>query len=222
MKKNSWLSLLVVAIAVLPFLYLAFIWNSIPQTVALHFDIHMEPDRTGDKSSLWFVTGLVALVSIGLYFLLTNISRFDPKQRKGINPSLMTKLGAGIVVFLAALNVIVINSSYRGAPAVEKFLFPLLGLLFAFIGNYMNSIKPNYFAGFRLPWTLSDDDNWRKTHQLGSKIWVAGGLLITIISVLLPATKFFPVFISLVVIMVIIPTVYSYRLFREKKMNGEM
>jgi uncharacterized membrane protein len=222
MKKNSWVSLVVILIAFVPCLYLAIIWNSIPQTVALHFDNHMEPDRTGDKSSLWLVTGIMAVVSIGVYFLLKNISRFDPKQRKGVNPVSLNKLGGGLVVFLAALSVIIINSSYKGMPAMGKFLFPLLGLFFAFIGNYMNSIKPNYFAGFRLPWTLSDDDNWRRTHQLGGKVWFAGGLLITIISAFLPAAKVLPVFIGLIVVMVLIPSVYSYKIFREKKMKGEV
>jgi uncharacterized membrane protein len=222
MKKNPWLTLFIVAITLVPCLYLAIVWNSIPQTVALHFDQHMEPDRTGDKSSLWLVTGIIAIVSIGTYFLLKNISKFDPKQRRGANPVSLNKLGGGLVVFLAALSIIIINSSYRGMPVMGRFLFPLLGLLLAFIGNCMNSIKPNYFAGFRLPWTLSDDDNWRRTHQLAAKIWFAGGLLITIIGIALPAPKVFRVFIILMVIMVIIPSVYSYKLFREKKMNGEV
>jgi uncharacterized membrane protein len=53
-----------------------------------------------------------------------------------------------------------------------------MGAFFAVLGNYMHSIKPNYFVGFRTPWTLESEDNWRKTHQLVSKVWVPGGLLI--------------------------------------------
>ena len=29
----------------------------------------------------------------------------------------------------------------------------------------------------RTPWTLEDEDNWRKTHHLASKIWFIGGLI---------------------------------------------
>jgi uncharacterized membrane protein len=65
-------------------------------------------------------------------------------------------------------------------------MLPLMGLLFSVLGNYMHSIKPNYFVGFRTPWTLENEDNWRKTHQLMARIWVPGGLLITIGTLLLP------------------------------------
>ncbi|MDQ2752120.1 MAG: SdpI family protein, partial [Bacteroidota bacterium] len=34
------------------------------------------------------------------------------------------------------------------------------------MGNNFYNIKPNYFAGYRLPWTLESEENWRKTHHL--------------------------------------------------------
>ena len=37
----------------------------------------------------------------------------------------------------------------------------------------MHSIKPNYFVGMRLPWTLESEANWRSTHQFASRavVW---------------------------------------------------
>jgi uncharacterized membrane protein len=91
-----------------------------------------------------------------------------------------------------------------------------MGLLFAFLGNYINNIKPNYFAGIRLPWTLSDDENWRRTHHLAGKLWFSGGLLIAIISLLLPLRVVIPFFIAATVILVLIPAIYSYRFFKKQ------
>ncbi|HET7897092.1 MAG TPA: SdpI family protein, partial [Flavisolibacter sp.] len=125
------------------------------------------------------------------------------------------KLAAGMVVFISAINVIIIASA-KGSFEIQRFLFPLLGLMFAFIGNYMNHIRPNYFAGIRLPWTLSSDENWRRTHQLAGKLWFAGGLLIVLISVFLPVKVMLPVFIGIIVIMTLIPVYYSYKLFRQQ------
>lgn len=214
MKKNltNWIA---VFISLLPLGYLAAIWNTLPQVVPVHFNGEMKADRMGDKSELWLVTGMMAGISILIYFLINNIHRIDPKRRGMPQSETFNKLSFGLVVFLAALNFIIISSA-KGHLVLQNLLFPLMGLLFAFLGNYMNNIKPNYFAGFRLPWTLSDDENWRKTHHLAGKIWFAGGMLFAVVSLFLPTSIVLPVFIILTVILSLIPAVYSYRLFKKQ------
>lgn len=214
MKKNI-TNGIAVLIALLPLAYLSFIWNSLPQIVPVHFNYEMKPDRMGYKGEIWVVAGIIAGVSLFTYFLINNIHRIDPKRKSKPQSGTFNKLALGLVIFLAALNLIIISSA-KGNIVMQNFLFPLLGLLFAFLGNYMNNIKPNYFAGFRLPWTLSDDENWRKTHQLAGRLWFAGGLFLAIVSLLLPFQYTFPVFIATVVLMSLIPAVYSYRLFKNK------
>jgi immunity protein, SdpI family len=81
----------------------------------------------------------------------------------------------------------------------------------------MHNIKPNYFAGFRLPWTLENADNWRKTHLLGGKLWFVGGLLIAVICLILPPAASMVAFYSIMTVVVIIPAVYSYRLYKKQK-----
>jgi uncharacterized membrane protein len=213
MKKTltNWIAVL---IALSPLGYLALVWDSLPQSVPVHFDSEMKPDRMGEKSELWLVGGIMAVVSIGMYFLLKNIHRFDPKRKQADGTATFQKLALGLVVFLAAFSFLIISSSKTGEVS-SSLLFPLLGLMFAFIGNYMNNIKPNYFAGFRLPWTLSDDENWRKTHQLGGKIWFVGGMLIAVVCLFLPSSTAFIVFISVMVVMVLVPAIYSYRLYKK-------
>jgi len=53
----------------------------------------------------------------------------------------------------------------------------LLGFAFAGMGIYMPKLKQNYYAGFKLPWTLESEENWNATHRLAGKIWPVGGLL---------------------------------------------
>lgn len=66
-------------------------------------------------------------------------------------------------------------------------IFPLIGLLFVFLGNVMYSLKPNYFAGIRVPWTLDSDDNWKATHRVAGIVWFAGGLLFLICALAMDA-----------------------------------
>jgi uncharacterized membrane protein len=91
-----------------------------------------------------------------------------------------------------------------------------MGLLFAILGNYMYTIKPNYFAGFRLPWTLSNNENWRKTHLLGGKLFFAGGLLIAVCGLFAPFIVSIIIMFSILSLSVVVTCVYSYRLYKKQ------
>src|SRR5215208_4681216 len=134
MKKSSLLKLFVIIIACLPLVYLAIVWNSIPEIIALHYNEKLQADRMGSKSELWIAVGIVAAVSIAVFFLLQNLHLFDPKRKNVLRSATFSKLAAGIVVFMSAINFIIVLSASNGSFLLEKFLFPLLGLLFAFIG----------------------------------------------------------------------------------------
>lgn len=209
-------NLVMLLVASAPLIYLAITWKNIPEQVVLHYNAKLEPDRIGNKTELWLVAGILAAVSFLVYLLLQNIHLFDPKRKAKDSSAVFSKLAIGVVVFIAALGCIIIASAAEGDVVLSRFLFPLIGLMFAFIGNYMHSIKPNYFAGLRLPWTLSDDENWRKTHKLAGKLWFWGGLLFALISLFIPANAVMWLFIPLILVLVLIPSVYSYRLYKAK------
>jgi uncharacterized membrane protein len=87
--------------------------------------------------------------------------------------------------------------------------------MIAALGNYMYNIKPNYFAGFRLPWTLESEENWKYTHRLAGRMWFAGGLLLTVLAFFLSEKAGFNVLMIITAIIVVVPTVYSYRFYKQ-------
>ena len=104
---------------------------------------------------------------------------------------------------------------------VGQFVLASVGILIAITGNYMNSIKPNYFIGIRTPWTLEDSEVWKKTHRFASKLWIVGGVLMTV-SAFIPFLKGSPFFIlGAVLILAGIPFIYSYQLFNKLKNSNE-
>ena len=216
LKNLIWL---VIAV---PAIYLLAIWETIPQTVPLHYNLKGEIDRLGSKNELIILVAVIMAVNIGVYFLLTNIHRIDPKKYAVENKGRLFRIAFVVTVFISAVICLMLYTSIHDVTkSFFRFIFVGVGLLFSIVGNYMYNIKPNYFAGFRLPWTLENEENWRKTHLLGGKIWFAGGLIIAVICLFTPLITSVITFSIIFIIMVIIPFVYSYRLYkkqtREKK-----
>jgi len=195
-----------------PFVYLYFIYDQLPDQVALHFDSNSQPDRFGPKSELWLSTSIMMGIAAFTYILITNIYSIDPKSQKLQSKTLIEKMSLSVVVLLSLLSLYIIYSSYNTMEG--RLLFLILGLFFAFLGNLLHSVKPNYFIGIRLPWTLDNDENWRLTHQLASKMWVVGGCLIGILAIFLPVNFLFPTFFAGLFIMILVPCIYSFRLFK--------
>lgn len=212
LKTIAWL------IMAIPLAYLGLVWNKLPATIALHFNMEGTPDRFGSKKELLAMALLLTGVNAGVYLLLTNIYRIDPKKSAPENQSRLQRMAFAVSVFIAAILCLIIDTSiHPGGKFNARIIFAGTGLLFCFIGNYMHTIKPNYFAGIRLPWTLENETNWRKTHLLAGKLFFSGGLLLAILCLLLPLNIAIILFFSITAIITIIPVVYSYRLYQQQK-----
>ena len=140
-----------------------------------------------------------------------------PKVKKNQPTSGFNRMGLSIAIFLVLLNYFLILTAVHSWEVSEKVIYIFFGLLVAVLGNYLYNIKPNFFAGIRLPWTLNDIDNWRQTHHLAGKLWFVAGIILSLISGFLSEMALKPVFISTIILIVLIPCIYSYRLFRTKK-----
>jgi uncharacterized membrane protein len=216
MKKTATLETWIVFIIIcIPIIYTISVYSALPQTIPIHFDMEGNPNGYAGKDSIWVVMLLMSAVSAGVYLLIKNLPKIDPKKTAGQSPEMYHKIALVLVVFLCAISLMIVYAGVHGSISINHLMLPLLGLFFAVLGNYMHSIKPNYFVGFRTPWTLENEDNWRKTHQLVGKIWVPGGVLITLGSLLLPAKAAFIFFIAMVILMVIIPGIFSYRYYKK-------
>jgi len=147
-------------------------------------------------------------IGVVAYLIITNVGKLDPKNQSLQSQGIMEKLGITSIVFISLLTIYIIYTAVQGESG--NLLFVLLGGFFAIIGNFLYSIKPNYFVVFRLPWALENQNNWRKTHQLGGKIWVVGGMSAIILSFIVPEVYMMKLFIAIVLLMVIIPTFNSY------------
>lgn len=217
MKKSNLTDVAAFIIWLLPIFYFIKIYAVLPQTIALHFGWDGKPNRFGDKTELLWTIPLLSVITLGIYFLIKFLPKIDPKKTVGYSGETFKKISFALVIFISGLQFFIINSSVTGNFGLDKLFFPFMGLFFAYLGNLMHSIKSNYFVGIRTPWTLEDPDTWRATHQLGGKLWFFGGILITITTLFLPAKIGFAFFITIIIIISLVPVIYSYIYFKKHK-----
>ena len=196
-------------VIVLPALIGAFFWKALPEQIPTHFGIDGQADGYSSK-----VFTFVAFPILFVLFQIIALASLERESVKVTVPAKMRKLYAWIV---PALSFIVQGSIYANALGIVKnsptLVTAFLGMLFIVIGNYLPKTKRNHTIGIRIPWTLSDDKNWHKTHRMAGKLWVLGGLLILLESFVQVAMPH--VMGVVIAIMIIAPMIYSFLLSRK-------
>ena len=216
MNTKKYGPFLVALMIIAPFIYGALIFPQLPSRIPTHFNIEGKADAWGGPSSIFIGPGIMGAVSVFIYVLMSNLKTFDPKKYDEANDALYSNFAVLTVAFLSALSTIIIYSSTHADEInVGKLILPLVGLSFAGLGWYMPKFKQNYFVGFKLPWTLENETNWNETHKVAGKLWIYGGLFQAVVTFILPMKFGFIGFMLAIAVMVIIPSVFSYRLFKK-------
>lgn len=197
----------------LPLAYLTLIWNTLPDQVALHFNINGKPDRIGNKMELFV---LIAALNLGLYLLFLFLPKIDPKKTLSKIGNKYNLIRFILAIFFSILSLLMITSAKDFSLSFHNSIFIIVGLFIAILGNYFQAIKPNYFIGIRTPWTLKNEVSWKKTHRMGGRLWLAGGILLIILSFLLDPAHLFLPFMSIIIVISLIPAVYSYWIYKKE------
>jgi uncharacterized membrane protein len=203
------LLLLVVALAV---------GRSLPAELRLptHWGISGRPDQfSGKWVALLMPAAMAASVSLLFWFL----PALEPRGRNlGRSEGLYLWSWAALLLVSAAIELVVVSVALRWGLRVEHVMTAAIGLVFVLIGNQLGKSRSMYLVGIRTPWTLASEEVWIKTHRLGGKLMVLGGLAILVASFLpLPSGLLAGLFGAVLAVMVGVPVLYSYLLWRREK-----
>jgi uncharacterized membrane protein len=211
MKNNiGWVALLILA----PFLYAIYLYPSLGDQVPIHFDIHGKADGRTSRNGIFLGPTIMGVVSLFVYFLLINIEKIDPKRASGGDTSIIKKLALFVVAGLSIVSLVILYSSSHENVAVDKLLFGALGLFFLGNGYFMPRLKQNYFAGYKLPWTLESEQNWIATHRVAGKWWMGGGIAQFLVAIFFSGEILFYLFMSITFLTAVIPIAFSYRFYK--------
>ena len=201
-----------ILIVAMPFIYLWYLWDALPEQVPMHWNINGEIDRYGSKAELWIIPFALPFL---IYVLMIVIPYIDPKKKIKEMGGKYQQIKFALTLFMSALAVYLIYTSMGESQQDANIIIAMLGGFYLILGNFMKTIKGNYFIGIRTPWTLENDTVWKDTHLLAGKLWLAGGLIIIIVAFFAPNTIVITFFIIITVVISLIPVVYSFFRFRQ-------
>lgn len=202
--KKDWVSLVILS---LPFMYLGYIWNELPDEVPLHWNLQGEIDRYGAKSELWL---LPVFTSLLIYVILTVVPVIDPKKRVAEMGAKFGQLKIVMVAIMSALAIVIIHTTAHQEMVSPKLIVVIIGVLISLLGGFMKYIKPNYFIGIRTPWTLESPEIWDKTHQFGGILFLLAGIVIVGAGLLTETELAFKTTVFSTVSVALISIVYSF------------
>jgi uncharacterized membrane protein len=208
-KNTLILALVMIALALLAG---AVLWNQLPNQMASHWDINDQVNGTMPK--FWGVF-LMPLITSGMLVLFLVVPSIDPLKanvaqfRESFN--LFIVLIIAFMLYIHGLTLVwsLGHHDFKMSAA----MLPFMGVLFIAIGFMLRKAKRNFFIGIRTPWTLSSDNVWDKTHQLGSVLFMASGVFTIIGGVFGGTIAFWLMFVPLIGSSLFL-VVYSYVLYR--------
>jgi uncharacterized membrane protein len=189
------------------------VFRRLPAEIPTHWNLAGEVDGWGPRFPAAF---LAPAVATGVWLLMRFQASIDPRRDEVERSTPTRRLLAEILVaFMAVVEVLTLGIALGWPLDMGEAMWPLLGLLFVALGNYMPRVRPNWYLGVRTPWTLASDAVWRDTHRLAGWAFVAAGVL-TAGAMFLPVHARPYVGMTALLLAAGVPLVYSFVRWRRE------
>ena len=174
MERNKKVEIILVGMLVLQAVVSAVLFPNLPDRIPAHWNIDGQVDRW--MSPFGSIT-LFFCLSIGLYLLFWVIPLLDPKKKIAVKQKAYNAIRLVAQSCLLLFFFFVMAAAFGFPFPIDRIIPAVVSIMIIIFGNYMGKIRPNYFMGFRTPWTLEDPVVWQKTHRVGGPILMLAGFI---------------------------------------------
>ena len=159
--------------------YLFWALPAMPDTVPTHWGADGSVNGWSSKGSTIFMGVIMPILMLALLFA---VPFFDPRgasfnRFKGIYQGFSATFTVFMIVMAWLTPATALGLIPESGSFVSTLVFGFFGLLLVGLGVAMPHIEPNYTFGVRIPWTLNDSDNWRRTHRFAGPVFVVMGVV---------------------------------------------
>jgi uncharacterized membrane protein len=158
-----------------------------------------------------------SVIPMILYLLMVYSPKMDPKKEAYAKHKKAYSIFAfTIVLFFSCISIVTLLASLGYQISIATSIGAFLGVLSLVIGNYMRQIRPNFLFGIKTPWALVSDQNWRKTHRLGSILFAIVGIWL-LLGIVVASNWWVLVGVFLLILTAAILYLYSYLIYVKDK-----
>lgn len=210
-KQNKYKIIVSSLVTILPLFIGLILWNKLPDKIVTSFGWYGEANGYNSKAFAVFGLPLILLLVNLICIIATSA---DPR-RKNISNGMFSLVISIVPICSVICGVCIYGNAMGYVLKVENIMSIFIGVLFIVLGFILPRCKQNYTIGIKLPWTLHDEDNWNKTHKFAGKVWIIGGVVMVFVGLLQSKVLFF----SVIAALVLIPTVYSFLLYKNNNQS---
>ena len=198
----------------------------------MHFDINGAVDRYGSKYEMLLLPAVLVLLNVlaELGLLRVRINGRDRESRSAMSDSENAKIATitttAISFVIMVMNFALIYIAHSSAENLGSLPFDFtglsavaLGIVFVVMGNYMPKTKRNSLIGMRTVWSMYNDVTWQKSNRFAAYALVFAGIVTALSGLIFGGMLSLVVLLGSLVIVSVVITVYSYRVYRKEKNN---
>lgn len=192
-----------------------------PDQVPVHFGANGDANRIGSKYEHLWLPALALVFGLGLAF---TAKRSDPRDA-----GKLLKADIVLLALLAVFSLYAFANAFPddGSPFaafdfnVSRGSALVAGIAFIACGNAMPKSDRNDSFGLRTPWSLSNDEVWRKAQRFGGRAMIVAGALTLIGGVVLPTDLVMPAMVAILLVAAAVSIVATYVLYRAHYTHSE-
>lgn len=194
---------------------IAVAYRFLPPIIPTHWGMDGEVNATGPRAIIFALGALPLLLAALMAFIPKIDPRADSYARHAKSYGVVI---LATTLLMIAVGWIIVAVSIGAKFDVTMVVSVLVGALLIALGNLMPRFRPNYTLGIRTPWTLADEDTWRKTHRMGGYAFIGMGLCFIVPPFLpFPGIVKWSVALSLFAILLVAIFAYSWAVFPKGK-----
>ena len=200
-----------------------------PDLVPMHYDAVGNIDRWGSKYENLIFPMIILAMSLFWtlfmrYFEKKALKAADDKESAGAgsNAKVLGIVGLCMAGMFTVMQGFILYGAYSESVSgatqwtvdIGKVSLILMGILFIVLGNYMTKTRINSVVGFRVSWSMYNDNTWRKSNRFGAyAIMAAGVVTIFIAAILNNSFGAAMAAVGAVMLAVVVTLVYSHKVY---------
>ena len=188
------------------------VYPRLPEQIPTHWSISGEVNGWSNRL---FGAWMMPLIMAVIWLFMRAIPHIDPRKANYEKFSGMyDALVILILTFMLLMHVVILLSATGTVIRMDRVVMPAVGVFIAIMGVLLPRAHPNWFVGFRTPWTLTSDLSWERTHKVGGMLFIALGVLIVASTFIAPERAIWVLVIAALGVVAFL-FIYSYQVWKQ-------